>query len=128
LDMLLGTRDQLPHYLNSAAFSVGPIEEIAAIKIDVEGYEAPVLRGGLKLLRRYRPPLICEAWNTDAESAISRILEPEGYVVKRNEGERNLVALPEERLGPLRAAYVAWKQSHAPSLELRASRVFTFAL
>lgn len=35
----------------------------ALIKIDVEGYEANVLRGGLKFLRQHRyPPVLFEAW------------------------------------------------------------------
>ena len=41
--------------------AVGPEEEIAFVKIDVEGGEGNVLRGGLETLRRCRPWVLFEA-------------------------------------------------------------------
>ena len=49
-------------------------ETLSAIKIDVEGMEAAVLRGGLKLLSHHRPFIIFE--NTRAFDDPARTLEP----------------------------------------------------
>jgi FkbM family methyltransferase len=38
----------------------------SAIKIDVEGAEGHVIRGGLQTLKRYRPPILCELHNIES--------------------------------------------------------------
>lgn len=48
------------------------------IKIDVEGHELEVLRGGLETIRRDRPVLIIEN-NPDQSAAIQALLEETGY-------------------------------------------------
>lgn len=52
---------------------------VALIKVDVEGMEPHVLRGGEQIIRRDRPVIYAETW-TDAEhDAIAAVLEPWGY-------------------------------------------------
>jgi FkbM family methyltransferase len=36
--------------------------DVHAIKIDVEEFEAEVLKGGMELIRRCRPLIFCEIW------------------------------------------------------------------
>ena len=59
------------------------------IKIDVEGFEAAVFRGGVETLRRLRPDIICEFLPAATEiDAIEALLKPLGY--------RFFQSLPEE--------------------------------
>ena len=44
-----------------------PLERIAAIKLDVEGWEAEVIEGATETLRRHRPALLVEGANRTAE-------------------------------------------------------------
>ena len=37
--------------------------EIVAIKIDVENFEYYVLKGGMQLIEKHRPIILCELWN-----------------------------------------------------------------
>jgi len=39
---------------------IGPDEQIAFIKIDAEGAELPIIRGGLQMIRRCRPAIVFE--------------------------------------------------------------------
>ena len=59
-----------------AAAGVAP----AAIKVDVEGMEAAVLRGARETLRRHRPTLYVEAATAGAFLDIRLLLEEAGYV------------------------------------------------
>lgn len=49
------------------------------IKIDVEGDELTVLRGGARLLREHHPRLIIEVHSTSLEADCQRLLESLGY-------------------------------------------------
>ena len=49
-----------------------------AMKIDVEGFEGEVLRGGLKTLKRLKPDIICEVLRGHGE-AVQAALKPLGY-------------------------------------------------
>lgn len=51
----------------------------AVIKIDVEGYEEYVLRGGLKTIEKYKPVIFMEALTQDALQSQLQILIPLGY-------------------------------------------------
>jgi FkbM family methyltransferase len=61
------------------------LERVHLLKIDVEGFEFEVVRGGLQTIRRDRPPIICEVTEHAAGRrgvdplATFRILEEEGY-------------------------------------------------
>jgi FkbM family methyltransferase len=79
----------------SAEVTVTTLDELAdrhghpgVIKIDVEGAEAEVLRGGDEVLAR-RPPIACEIHDTRAE--VEKILVERGYRI-RMAGERLLIA------------------------------------
>lgn len=49
------------------------------LKIDVEGAELEVLRGGLTLLRAAQPVIIAEISNTETRTAVSHLLHDLGY-------------------------------------------------
>ena len=49
-------------------------DPIAFIKLDVENCEPAVLRSGLKLLERVRPPIAIESHNAIAMDAVRKIL------------------------------------------------------
>lgn len=58
-------------------------DDVALIKIDVEGMELAVLRGGLQTINRWRPVIYAEA-NTDEHLEVIRgFLEPLGYTYGR---------------------------------------------
>lgn len=57
---------------------VSPVDHVAVLKIDVEGYEARVLQGAGVMLRCCRPAIVVEA-NTDAEKQAVDALIPSGY-------------------------------------------------
>lgn len=64
--------------------------KISLIKIDVEGAEASVLAGASGVLSRDRPPVICEAADSQYVDAIDAVLVPLGYI----RGEENLAWTP----------------------------------
>ncbi len=53
--------------------------EITALKIDVEGMEADVLRGGQKLLAKYKPELFVEISNPEQMETVKSVISPLGY-------------------------------------------------
>jgi hypothetical protein len=123
LDSLLAPAGRLPFALNSAAIPIGPFDGIGPIKIDVEEHEPAVLRGGLEIICEYRPVVICESWTVDADRAIDSVLRPEGYVINRIGGERNLLAVPNEQYPDWAASYQTWKDARASSLDIRAEAI-----
>ena len=52
---------------------------VALIKIDVEGMEAAVLRGGETTIRRDRPVIFVEEWGGAERNTTAAVLEPWGY-------------------------------------------------
>lgn len=58
-----------------------PQKRVAAIKIDVEGYEEKVLRGATALIQRDSPDLWIECLDNDQYMRISRLLFAYGYRV-----------------------------------------------
>ena len=124
LDELL--EPKLPHYLNTKATPVHPFSGIAAIKIDVEGLETAVLRGALEIIRKYRPIILCEYWDKDAEIAISNVMTSEGYIISGVKDERNLIAIPEERHSKWNGEYNEWKERRTDSLDIQTRIVLSF--
>lgn len=45
------------------------LEKISGIKLDIEGAELPALRGGIDVLKRFRPWLLCEIGTDTCEAA-----------------------------------------------------------
>lgn len=73
------------------------LEQIRLVKIDVEGLELEVLRGGAgTLLRSGFPPILFEAWNFDwyapKKAALESFLQGLGYVIMNFDGSENYVA------------------------------------
>ena len=54
-------------------------DSIALMKIDVEGAEPGVLRGGLDTIARTRPYIVAEAQTVEARTRIDEVLFPLGY-------------------------------------------------
>ena len=54
-------------------------DRIDLMKIDVEGAEPSVLRGGLATIQATRPYIIAEAQTVEARREIDAVLEPLGY-------------------------------------------------
>jgi FkbM family methyltransferase len=44
--------------------------DIKAIKIDVENFEYPVFMGGMDLIRRCRPVIFCELWDSENKAKV----------------------------------------------------------
>lgn len=60
-------------------FMLDKTEKCVLIKIDTEGYESKVLRGGLKLIERDSPYIFAEAKTKEERTDIDKILIPLGY-------------------------------------------------
>lgn len=63
------------------------------IKIDVEGEEGKVLVGGRKLLKEFKPVIICELHGAEAASQVKAELFKVGYRLEKLDGEQ-LFSLP----------------------------------
>lgn len=70
-------------------FKLDDVEEIqksskpvTGIKIDVENFEYFVLKGGMQILKKYKPVVYCELWDNENRKKCFRLLEDLGYVVK----------------------------------------------
>lgn len=79
-------------------------DNVALVKIDVEGAEIDVLRGASSLLRSQRPPVICEVLHADADASMAqyeasldrleRLLVDVDYVVHHLSGTTISAPLP----------------------------------
>jgi FkbM family methyltransferase len=70
--------------------------KISIIKIDVEGHEDYVIKGGLNTIKQNMPVIIFELWDSlKEETEVFKILEELGYVCSRIEqGMSDYVAIP----------------------------------
>lgn len=59
------------------------VEDLAIVKVDVEGHEARALAGMAGHLRRCKPVVYAEAHSPEASAAIGAVLRPLGYEVDR---------------------------------------------
>jgi FkbM family methyltransferase len=59
------------------------LNDISIIKIDVEGMESDVLRGGVETVERCRPVIYAEEWNFAAHLKIEAVLAPLEYRTSR---------------------------------------------
>ena len=56
------------------------ISPVSVIKIDVEGYEFELLRGARETIKKDRPLIVCEVWQTEPRLREFKILiEEMGY-------------------------------------------------
>jgi FkbM family methyltransferase len=58
---------------------IGVQTQIDAIKIDAEGMEIEVLKGGSEILRLYQPELIIETWSSENTDELNKLLSSYGY-------------------------------------------------
>lgn len=68
--------------------------KIDFIKIDTEGFELNVLRGGMNLIRRDRPVIFCEI-DPENKEVVSSLLTNLGYICKIAFGEKDYLYVPE---------------------------------
>jgi FkbM family methyltransferase len=74
------------------------LDDVAVIKIDVEGMEPSVLRGAADTIRRCRPVIFAEEHNQAEHDAIAAVLEPAGYTMRdRFDGKRAATPVGEWR-------------------------------
>lgn len=59
------------------------IDKVDLIKIDVEGAEEDVIKGGTELLKKDHPKIIFEAWDKTYLNKIKKILNPLNYKIKQ---------------------------------------------
>lgn len=55
------------------------VDDLALIKVDVEGMEHDVLAGAVDHIERCKPLIYCEAHNRTASRKVAAVLEPLGY-------------------------------------------------
>lgn len=67
--------------------------KVTFAKIDVEGWEAEVLKGMARILRTYKPTIVFEAWNEAYLRKVEEVLVEFGYKVQAL-SEYNYLALP----------------------------------
>lgn len=65
-----------------AAATFDADEKILAIKIDVENYEYNVFKGGYELLKKNRPKIFCEFWNSENKYKIIDMFNSLNYDIK----------------------------------------------
>ena len=63
------------------------IEQLTCIKIDVEGYSLPVLRGARESIGRFRPVVTCECRTAEEYQAVDDFLRELGYGVHCVQGK-----------------------------------------
>ena len=93
--------------LASGRFDVS-LDEIAAIKLDVEGFEADVITGGIETVRRHLPMLMIEGANRNP--AVTEQLLPLGYRYADFQDERLT-------LSPLQSARTSGFYLHESKLD-----------
>jgi FkbM family methyltransferase len=81
--------------LDDIISELGIYSGIRLVKIDVEGWEAEVLKGMREILRSCRPKIIFEAWDESHLRDVEEELKEFGYEI-RPIAEFNYLALPKE--------------------------------
>lgn len=64
-------------------------DNVSLIKIDVEGSEIQVIRGGIETISKFKPSIYVEALTDDCLKRIKEILGPLGYSLIKNCHKRN---------------------------------------
>jgi FkbM family methyltransferase len=74
-----GRRVRVPCVRLDAAWREAGAPPVSALKVDVEGAELSVLRGGPEVIQRCRPPILLEANTPEELAPLVAELEPLGY-------------------------------------------------
>lgn len=56
------------------------LDDVAVVKLDIEGMEPLALRGASETIQRCRPVIFSEEWGDDERRAAARVLRPLGYI------------------------------------------------
>jgi FkbM family methyltransferase len=64
------------------------LPKINAIKIDVENFEYPVLKGAEALLRKHKPIVYCELWKNERRDLTLHYFKGLGYQIKVYDGHQ----------------------------------------
>ena len=83
-------------------------DRISVLKIDVEGFEIPVLKGGAETIRRSRPKIVIEVHGRRADRAVAELLRSQGYRLAAS-GPKNRAS----EFGYMRNDF--WTPADAPS-------------
>jgi FkbM family methyltransferase len=59
------------------------LPRVHGVKLDVENFEAHVLRGAIQLLKRDHPIVYCELWDTPNRQEVITSLSESGYTCQR---------------------------------------------
>lgn len=103
-----GTAQLVPgHDVNVTTLDAIATDSVVLVKVDVEGMELDVLRGGLRLLRTQHPDIVLEAATSEDMKLHRAFLSPLGYV-------------PLSRW----AATPTWHYAWRPSLRKRARALY----
>ncbi|MBE3128584.1 MAG: FkbM family methyltransferase [Actinobacteria bacterium] len=100
IDLYIDERGTLGHSIKADSKSVGKrkikvkaiclddleIDNVKLIKIDVEGAESDVLKGAKKILERYHPKIIFEAWDESYLEKVRIVLRDFNYQIKNISG------------------------------------------
>ena len=70
------------------SFEVPEGESLTLVKVDVEGMETAVIRGGMATIDQHRPVILTEEWEESTTRDIGKLLKPLGYVRERSFGGR----------------------------------------
>jgi FkbM family methyltransferase len=128
LDAMLNEQHDLPDYLNSTGIPFGPLKNIAAIKIDVEGHELSVLKGARTLITRFRPPIICESLSDEASLNLHHFFDAIGYRSVIIQGERNIVFIANESYEEVVNLYNNWQAKNGAKLKVSGYILFAHSV
>lgn len=71
--------------------------KISMVKIDVEGFEMKVLKGGLKLISEHRPVIIVEIWDKNLDE-VFQLLSNLNYDILKYTGEQDYICFPKKEI------------------------------
>lgn len=78
-DMFIAGKKGQQKLIDSMPLDNFPVETVNILKIDVEGFEADVLEGGIKTLKKHRPKVIMEVHSYLLKQKCHSILTELGY-------------------------------------------------
>jgi hypothetical protein len=119
--------ENLPYYLNSRSLNFFPVENVAAVKIDVEGAEMQALAGASRFIERYRPVILVESLTQAAADALEGFFGGIDYTGSHLSGERNMIFLPRETSKEIITRFDEWSCTAIDAKNLiRAREVFCY--
>lgn len=74
------------------------LQNITALKIDVENFEYFVLKGGSEMIRNNKPIVFCELWNDDRKQKCFELMKGLGYEIKILRGDELVLYVGEDVL------------------------------